>query len=288
MTEEHRQHPGPDFLPYPRPVLPPPPAAPGPAPAGTPAEGGRRWSRALDGVPPLGTVAIGCGLGAVVLLVLVSWVADRPGPGAVVTLVAAAASLGTGWRALRAVSARDSRALVVAAQTVAALSAVLALVTYAVSGPSDEVAPVTTPTPSPSAPGAAPVAGSSPSPTPTQPVPPPGANRFFVPTVPGAPIVDDPAALGTLEGNVVTLSQQPVKGAVVTVTRAKPGDVSSTPECPTRVTTQTNAAGVYRLQLCQLGDNLGYHVTIQTPRGKAETDLFVNSGNTTVYDVLLP
>jgi len=283
VTEEH---PGPDFLPYPRPVVMPaaPPLA---APAATaPVHG--RWARALDGVPALGVVAIGCGLGALVLLVIVSWVADRPGPGTVVTLLAAAAAVGTGWRALRATSARDSQVLVIGAQSIAVLSAVLAVITYAATGSSDGVTPVSPPSPSPSS------SSSSSASAPAQPVPTPGAsvpplsNRFFVPSMPGAPIVNDPTALGTLAGHVVNMARQPIAGAVVTVTRAAPGDTSSTPQCPTRITTLTNADGVYQLQLCQLGDNLGYHVVIQTPRGKAETDLFVNSGNTTVYDVLLP
>ena len=279
MTDEH---PGPDYLPYPRPVLAPPPVpAARPVPATAPARG--RWSRALDAVPPLGIVAIGCGLGALVLLVLVSWVADRPGPGAVVTLVAAAASVATGWRALRSTTGRDSRALVLGAQAVGTLSAVVAMIGYAASGSSGGVSPVTPPSPTPSASAAAP----DPSATAVPSVP-PLSGQFFVPSTPGAPIVNDPTALGTLVGHVVNLSKQPVKGAVVTVTRATPGDTSSTPQCPTRITTLTDAQGVYQLQLCQLGDNLGYHVMIQTPRGKAETDLYVNSGNTTVYDVLLP
>ena len=58
--------------------------------------------------------------------------------------------------------------------------------------------------------------------------------------------------------------------------------------CPTRVTTLTDTEGVYRLQLCQLGNGLGYHVRITVGQSNVEHDLFVNSGNTTVYDVILP
>jgi hypothetical protein len=74
----------------------------------------------------------------------------------------------------------------------------------------------------------------------------------------------------------------------VEVTRALPGDTSDTPGCPTRITTKTDAQGVYRLELCQLGDNLGYTVTITPGTARAGADVFVNSGQTTVYDVILP
>lgn len=276
-------HPGPDFLPYPRPAvtsptvqLPPPPTAPPPS-AG-------RWTRALEGVPPVGIVSIGCGLGAFLLLVLVSGIAGRPGPGAVVTVLAAAVSLVAGWVALRAAPAKDSRTLLVTAQSVGVLSALLATMVFVASGSGDEQ-PVTPPSPRPSA-------SSSPVPLPTRTpgtVLPPGAvNGFGVPSDPGSPITDDPTALGTLQGHVVDTAGKPIKGAVVTVTRATAGDTSETPQCPTRVTTLTDADGLYQLQLCQLGDGLGYHVRIQVGKSLVEHDLFVNSGNTTTYDVILP
>jgi hypothetical protein len=280
-------HPGPDFLPYPLPAvtqptvaLPPPPGAPPPA---------GRWSRALDGVPPVGVVSIGSGLGALVLLLLVTGIAGRSGPGAVVTVLAAAVSLGTGWVAIRRTRPlpRDSRTLVVAAQSVGVLSALVAAMVYAASGSGGQQ-PVAPPSPQPST-SATPAPGVSPSPAPSPLNLPPGAaNGFGVPSDPGSPLSDDPTALGTLYGHVVDTAGNPVKGAVVTVTRATPGDISNTPQCPVRVTTLTDANGVYQLQLCQLGQGLGYHVKIQAGRGTVEHDLFVNSGNTTVYDVILP
>jgi hypothetical protein len=283
-------HPGPDFLPYPLPAvtqptvaLPPPPGAPPPA---------GRWSRALDGVPPLGVVAIGSGLGALVLLLLVTGIASRSGPGAVVTVLAAAVSLGTGWAVLRKrqtpVLPKDSRTLIVAAQSVGVLSALIAAMVYAASstGGQDPVAP---PSPQPTT-SSTPAPGASPSPSPSAPLnlPPGAANGFGVPSDPGAPLTDDPTALGTLYGHVVDTTGHPIRGAVVTVTRATAGDSSNTPQCPVRVTTLTDVNGVYQLQLCQLGSGLGYHVKIQVGRNAVEHDLFVNSGNTTVYDVILP
>ena len=272
-------HPGPDFLPYPLPAVSQPTTQLPPPPTSAPTAG--RWSRALEGVPPLGVVSIGCGLGALVLLVLVSGIADRLGPGAVVTILASATSLVTGWIALRGTVAKDSRTLVVAAQSLGVVAALVATIAYAAGGSGDEQ-PVTPPSPQPSA-----TAAPTPTPTPAT-VLPPGARGFGVPTDPGDPITDDPAALGTLQGHVVDTAGAPVKGAVVTVTRSTPGDTSSTPQCPTRVTTLTNATGFYQLQLCQLGNNLGYHVRIQVGKSLAEANLYVNSGNTTYYDVILP
>lgn len=287
MTDEH---PGPDFLPYPLPAvtqatvaLPSPPSAAPPAPG--------RWSRALDAVPPSGVVSIGSGIGALVLLVLVTGIADRAGPGAVVTALAAAVSLVAGWVALRkiAAAARDSRTLVMTAQAVGAVSALIAAMVYA-AGSGDSQPPVSPPSPQPSASATAPAPTPAPttSPSPAVVLPPGTANGFGVPTDPGAPLTNDPSSLGTLQGHVVDTAGKPVKGAIVTITRSKAGDVSETPQCPTRVTTLTDANGFYQLQLCQLGDGLGYHVRIQVGRSLAEHDLFVNSGNTTYYDVILP
>ena len=275
-------HPGPDFLPYPLPAVSQPTVPLPPPPTTAPTAG--RWNRALDGVPPVGVVSIGTGLGAVLLLVLVSGIADRPGPGAVVTILAAAVSLLTGWIALRAALSKDSRTLVVSAQSVGVLAALVGTVIYAASGAGD-LEPVTPPSPQPTA-TTSPAPLSTPTPVI---VPPPGAvNGFGVPTDPGPPITDDPTALGTLEGHVVDTAGSTVKGAVVTVTRSVAGDTSSTPQCPTRVTTLTDANGLYQLRLCQLGNGLGYHVRIQVGKSVVEHDLFVNSGNTTYYDVILP
>ena len=209
-------HPGPEFLPYPLPAvtqqtvqLPPPPAMP-------PTTG--RWSRALDGVPPLGVLSIGTGLGALVLLVLVTGIAGRPGPGAVVTTLAAVVSLLAGWAALRGTVVKDSKTLVVGAQSLGALSALLAAMVYAGSG--SDVQPVTPPSPQPTV-SSTPTAGPTPSADPG--LPPGAANGFGVPTNPGPPSTDDPSALGTLQGHVVDTAGKPIKGAVVSVTRATAG-----------------------------------------------------------------
>jgi hypothetical protein len=275
-------HPGPDFLPYPLPAVSQPTAPLPPPPTSAPGAG--RWSRALDGVPPLGVVSIGSGLGALLLLVLVSGVADRLGPGAVVTVLAAATSLVTGWIAMRGTVAKDSRTLVVAAQSLGVTAALVATIAYAVSGSGGEQ-PVTPPSPQPSATTSpAPLS----TPTPSSVLPPGAVNGFGLPTDPGPPITDDPTALGTLEGHVVDTAGVTIRRAVVTVTRSVAGDTSSTPQCPTRVTTLTDANGLYQLRLCQLGNGLGYHVRIQVGKSVVEHDLFVNSGNTTYYDVILP
>jgi len=278
------QHPGPDFLPYALPVVARPTATlpPPPAPAG-PTRG--RWSTALDTVPPLGVVAIGAGLGALLLLVLVTGIAHRDGPGAVVTALAAAVSLATGWAVMRRAVPKDSRTLVAAAQSVGVVSALIAAMVYAAS--SDDSQVVSPPLPQPTS-AVTPGTSPTPAPAPTA-VPPPGAvNGFGVPSDPGSPTTNDPIDTGTLQGHVIDTAQKPVAGAVVTITRSRAGDTSSTPQCPTRVTTLTDAHGFYELKLCQLGDNLGYHVRIQVGTSVAEHDLFVNSGNTTTYDVILP
>lgn len=272
---------GPDFLPYPLPERPAAPAHVAPPTAPPPGKG--RWNQALDALPPLGIVAIGTGLATVFLLLLVSIAADQPGAGAVVTLLAAAVSLGTGWAAMKPSLRKDSRTLIVSAQSLAAASALVALGIYAAGG-SDAQPPVSVPTPQPSATSTVPSPGPSATPQPS-----PGAvNGFGVPSVPGQPQTDSPTDLGTLIGHVVDTAGKPIEGAVVTVTRGTPGDTSSTPDCPTSVTTRTDSQGGYRFQLCQLGEGLGYRATIAVGSLKASAVLFVNSGQTTVYDVILP
>ncbi|MDX6214903.1 MAG: Carboxypeptidase regulatory-like domain [Frankiales bacterium] len=279
-------HPGPDFLPYALPAVTQP-TMQLPLPPAAPPQGGR-WSRALDGVPALGVVSIGSGLGALVLLVLVSGLAGRAGPGFVVTALAAAVSLVTGWLAFRQNLPRDSKTLVMSGQSLGVLSALVAAMVYASSGTGGDQ-PVAPPSPQPST-SSSPSSGPQllTSPPPSTVLPPGAVNGFGVPSDPGNPTSNDPTALGTLQGHVVDTAGRPIKGAVVTVTRATAGDVSSTPQCPTRVTTLTDADGLYQLRLCQLGDGLGYHVKIQVGRATVEHDLFVNSGNTTYYDVILP
>jgi hypothetical protein len=217
----------------------------------------------------------------------VTGIADRAGPGAVVTALAAVVSLGTGWAVLRRTLPKDSRTLVTAAQSVGVVSALVAAMVYAAS--SDDSQVVSPPVPQPSVtagPGTSPTPSPVPSPSA---VPPPGSvNGFGVPSDPGSPATNDPNDTGTLQGHVIDTAQSPVKGAVITITRSRVGDTSSTPQCPTRLTTLTDADGFYQLKLCQLGDNLGYHVRIQVGKSVAEADLFVNSGNTTTYDVILP
>lgn len=277
MTE----HRGPDFLPYPLPERPSEPVVS--TAVVEPTTG--RWTRALEALPPLGVLAVGAGAAAVVLLVLVSGAMDQPGAGAIVTVLAAATSLVAGFIALSPSLPQDTRRVIVAAQSAGVVAAALSVVVYASSRPAEQP-PISIPSPQPTATATAPAPSASP--TPLLSLPPGSVNGFGVPSDPGRPQSSDPTALGTLFGHVVDTAARPVEGATVTVTRSVAGDVSSTPDCPTRVTTQTDAEGVYRLQLCQLGPGLGYKVTVTVGRSTASSNLFVNSGNTTVYDVILP
>jgi hypothetical protein len=280
---------GPDFLPYDKPsqpeapLLPPPPSQPGRS----------RWELALEGVPTLGIVALGAGVAALVLLVLVTAVADKPGPGATVVVIAAFTSLITGRLALKPELPKDSRSLIGLGQAVGVVAAVIAVLAYGMSD-KDGGQPISVPSPLPSVltspqpiqPTQPPLA--QPTPGPSLSAPPGAVNGFGVPSMPGPPQQQDPTALGTLYGHVVDTAHKPVPGATVTITRGTPGDTSDTPDCPTRITTQTDSDGVYRQQLCQLGDDLGYTVTITVPGASTKTTLFINSGQTTVYDVVLP
>ena len=277
MTDQR----GPDFLPYPLPDRPVAPVHVAPPTAPPPGKG--RWSQAVDALPATGVVAIGTGLAAFFLLLLLSLAADQPGAGAVVIALVAAVSLVTGWAALKPTVPKDSRTLIVSAQSLAAACALLAIGIYAAGG-ADEQPPVSVPSPQPSASSSVP----APAPTPTPEVSPGAVNGFGVPSVPGQPQSDNPTDLGTLLGHVVDTAGKPVEGALVTVTRATAGDTSSTPDCPVSVTTRTDSQGGYRFQLCQLGEGLGYRVTIAVGTLKAGASLFVNSGQTTVYDVILP
>lgn len=285
---------GPDFLPY---LLPEPPAAAA-APEPPPALPTRRWEAALDGVPPWGVAAVTGGVAGLLSLLVVSLLADRRGAGATLAVLAAVVAVVAGRRALRPPPPGDSRTVVRVGQGTAVASAVVAVL-LALSAPGSTQAqqPVqppspapaaSAPAPSPSAP-LAPLAPLAPGPSATPFTAPPGAvNGFGRPSQPGPPLSTDPRATGTLYGHVVTTGGAPVPAATVEVTRALPGDTSDTPACPTRVTTKTDAQGVYRLQLCQLGDQLGYTVTITSGGARAQADAFINAGQTTVYDVILP
>lgn len=280
---------GPDFLPYPLParpvaqVLASAPSAPTAS----------RWQRALDGVTPWGVAAITAGIAAGLSLVIVSLLAGNRPVGAILASLAAVLSVGAAWKALKQEQPDDSRSLVKGGSgigVVAALIAVLLLLTHRSS--IAEQPPVQVPSPAPSStsepqPTPSPSPGT-PRPSPTLGVLPPGSNDLFgVPTQPDAPVTQTSTAQGLLTGRVVTQSGRPLPGALVTVTRADPADTSDSPGCPLRVTAKTGADGRYLLQLCQLGDNLGYHVVISSGTAKASTDLYVNAGQITVYNVIL-
>ena len=96
----------------------------------------------------------------------------------------------------------------------------------------------------------------------------------------------EPTDKGLLAGSI-TDSTGPVSGATVVITRATPGDTSNSPGCLLVVRVTSDAQGRYSVPLCQLGDQLGYHVKISAPAGSAESDLFVNAGRTTNFRVRL-
>lgn len=291
---------GPDFLPYPLPNRTIAPAAVV-MPAPVPAHG--RWRRALEGLTPAGVVALSAAIVALLVLLLVSLVTDHRQAGAVLTCLAAAVAVSAGVRALKDEQPADSRALVKGSIWTSAAAAVVALLLLLGSHSSvAEQPPVQVPSPQPTAtqeqpqptptPSASPQPGTSGTPTPGQlpglGVLPPGSSDLFgLPSEPGPPQSQDPAAKGRLTGRVVTTSGTGVAGAVVTITRSLPGDTSGSPGCPVKVIAKTNDQGRYDVQLCQLGDNLGYHVVVSSGGASATTDLFVNSGQTTVYNVIL-
>jgi hypothetical protein len=289
---------GPDFLPYPLPQreIGPAVAVAEELPAGS------RWQQALEGLTPGGLVAVSLGIIAFACLLGLSLPGHRQA-GAVLAGGAALGALGTGFRALSAKQPPDSDALVKGGMGLAVLSALVALLLLAThrssvaqqppvlvpqpqatSSPApQQPSPSPSPAPSPSAPGSA----GSPTPgvTPGNGL---GGDIFGVPSEPGgAPVSDDPAAKGMLLGRVVNLSGLAVGGATVTITRGDPTDVSANPPCPLRTTTTTDARGNYQITLCQLGDDLGYHVVITSGTAQAATDLYVNSGQQTVYNVIL-
>lgn len=277
---------GPDFLPYPLPERPlPPPVAP-PAP---PAPPRGRLASALEGLTDRGRVAVGAGLAAVLSLLVVSLLTGHRGAGAVLAAASAATAVVAAVQALRVEQPADSRLVVQGGAAGGAAAAVVAVALVLTSGSSvAEQPPVRVPVPLPS-PSAAPTVPDAPSPTPSPGAVPPGSDGLFgVPTQPDDPTVADPTAKGTLQGRVVTTSGAPLPGATVVVTRADPSDTSDSPGCPLRVTTTTGADGRYRLQLCQLGDQLGYSVTVSAGSAQAHTDLYVNAGQVTVYNVILP
>jgi hypothetical protein len=294
VTDDHALR-GPDFLPYDLPAAPQTSTLVAPPPA-PPTKG--RWERALEGVPNLGVFAIGAGAAALILLVLITWLADKPGPGATVVTIAAFASLIAGKLALKPEVGKDSRTLIAAGQTVGVVSAITAVLVYA-AATSDDTQPIAIPspqptvttqpsTPVPTQPQVAPTQPALPTPGPSVSTPPGAVNGFGIPSQPGSPLTLSPTDEGTLYGHVVDTAGKPIAGATVTITRGTAGDVSEVPDCPTRITTQTDAQGVYRQQLCQLADGLGYTVTITVGGVSARSNLFVNSGQTTVYDVILP
>jgi hypothetical protein len=242
-----------------------------------------------------GVVALACLLGL-----------SLPGhqhSGALLASMAAVVSVAAGLKALSEVQPADSRSLVQTGMSVGVVSALVALLLLATHRsaiadppPVQVPNPITTtspqpqpqpqqptPGPSPSVPGEAPSPGASPTPGNGL-----GGDTFGVPSEPGGqPVLDDPAAKGTLSGRIVNLSGAGVAGATITITRSDPTDVSDSVACPLRATTTSNAMGNYSAQLCQLGPDLGYHVVITSGTARASADLFVNSGQVTTYNVIL-
>jgi hypothetical protein len=283
---------GPDFLPYPLPSRPEPVAL---APAGPLEPAGGRWAQALDGVTPWGVAAITAGVAALLSLLVVSLLGGHRTAGAVLAVLAGTVGAVAGVRALKDEQPTDSRGLVQGGAGTGVVAAVIALAlalthhsSVAEQPPVQVPLPLPTTSSLPEQPSPTP-SPASPAPSPSAGVLPPGSDDLFgVPTQPDPPLQPDSTAKGTLTGRVVTSSGAPLPGATVVVTRADPTDTSDAPGCPLRVTTTTGADGRYRLQLCQLGDNLGYTVTISAGAAQARTQLYVNAGQTTVYNVVLP
>ncbi|MGZ6791971.1 MAG: carboxypeptidase-like regulatory domain-containing protein [Mycobacteriales bacterium] len=277
---------GPDFLPYPLPERPLPPPA---APVAPPAPPRGRVAAALDGLSARGRAAVTGGAAALLSLLVVSLLGGHRGTGAVLAVGAAAVAGVAASRALKEQLPADSRLVVQGSAAAGVASAVVAVALVLTSGSSvGDQPPVRVPLPAPSA-SSAPTAPELPSPAPSAGAVPPGSDDLFgVPTQPDDPTVQDSTAKGTLQGRVVSTSGAPLAGATVVVTRADPADTSDTPECPLKITTRTGADGRYRLQLCQLGDQLGYTVTITAGSASAHADLYVNAGQVTVYNVILP
>ena len=279
---------GPDFLPYPFPVL----AATAPTAVAPPPTGGR-WRRALDGVTGSGVAAITAGIAALLSLLVVSLLAGHRGTGATLASLAAVVAVGAGGRALTQDQPPDSRNLVKAGMATGVASALVALLLLAGRSAVAEQPPVQVPVPTPTSSSAP--QPQRPTPSPGSPAPrtspgvvlPPGADLFGIPSRPDPPATLSNTATGTLTGKVVTPSGAALPGATVVVTRADPTDTSDAPGCSLRVTTTTGADGRYTLQLCQLGNLLGYTVTISADGAQASADLYVNAGRATVYNVVL-
>lgn len=291
---------GPDFLPYPLPnrEVAPAQAVVPELPVGS------RWERALEGLTTWGMTAISFGIIALACLLGLSLPGHRSA-GALLASLSSIVSVGAAIMALRATQPDDSRSLVKGGAGVSVGSALIALLlltthrsAIAQQPPVQLPVPPATsqqqpqqPTPAPSLPSpGVPTPGPSGSPGAT---PTPGnglgGDLFGVPSEPGgAPVSNDPTAKGTLTGRVVNLSGAAVAGAMITISRADPADVSESAACPLQLATTTDAHGSYTLQLCQLGNDLGYHVVVTSGTARAANDLFVNSGQQTVYNVILP
>lgn len=283
---------GPDFLPYPLPNR-----TVAPATAVMPQDelpAGGRWQRALDGLTPWGVAALTAAGCALVSLILLSLITGHRNAGAILSSVAGIVSLGAGIRARKDDQPEDSVTLVKGGMGTGVLSGIVALLLLLSHHSSvAEQPPVQIPSPQPTvttAPGPQPTPSTTPQPqsSPSLGVLPPGsADLFGVPTEPDLPLSEASTDKGLLTGRVVTTSGAGLQGAKVTVTRADPTDVSDSRQCPLKLTATTDARGNYRVELCQLGTNLGYHVVITSGSERATTDLYVNAGRTTVYNVIL-
>lgn len=293
---------GPDFLPYPLPNRDVVPAEVVPEPLV-----GSRWSRTLEGLTPWGLTAVIAAIIALVCVLVLSLPGHR-GSGALLASVAALVAIGAGVRSFREQQPADSRSLVTVGMVVGLVSALVALLllgthrsAIADAPPVQTPFPLSTTAPQPQLPQPLlpqpqppqPNAPNPATPSPGAPGPSPSTNGlndgvFGVPSLPGgAPMSNDPTSQGTLSGRVLNLSGAAVAGATITITRADPTDVSGSPVCPVKQTVTSNAKGKYTVQLCQLGNNLGYHVVITSGSAQVASNLYINSGQTTTYDVIL-
>ena len=277
---------GPDFLPYPLPVhtvatL----ASPAQPPPTT------WWQRAVAGLTPWGAAAVTAGGLALLAVLGVSLLAGHRQAGAVLASLAGLVALVAGVTSQQHEQPDETLTLVRAGMgtgAVATLVALLMLLTH--HSTIAEQPPVQIPSPAPTTSYSPLPQSQPPQPrsTPSLGVLPPGSSDLFgLPTEPDPPVTEAGTDKGLLTGRVVTTSGAALPGALVTVTRADPTDLSDDPPCPVKQTTTTDARGQYHLELCQLGNNLGYHVTVTAGTAGASTNLYVNSGRTTVYNVIL-
>lgn len=245
-----------------------------------------RVEGAVAGLGGPGLVALVGGMVALFALLAVSLLLGSRGPGAVLAVLGAAVAAVAARQALAQDLPTDSATVVTASRAAGLVSAVLALGLLLLR-PAGAQPPIQVPQPLPSPSASQP---QLPTPGPSTGARRPGSGSGFgfgIPTQPDTPLTQPATDKGTLTGLVVDTAGKPVVGATVVVDRATQGDTSDTPECPVRSTARTDSSGSYSLELCQLGQDLGYQVTITAAGAIASNQLFVNAGRTTRYDVIL-